>query len=137
VSTALISSKWGALQDKTKPSHSDCCWRIESSVGAKGQLCIHGDLSIQPRKLIACSLVYTIHACPEEAAVLCRIRPKQATVIAAGAWTPQLASMASSAEADGPADVDIQPRKGHLLELPASLAPAVKHGLMEIGYAKV
>ena len=58
-------------------------------------------------------------------------------MIAAGAWTPQLASMASSAEADGPADVDIQPRKGHLLELPASLAPAVKHGLMEIGYAKV
>lgn len=58
-------------------------------------------------------------------------------MIAAGAWTPQLVSMIASAEAPELAGSAIQPRKGHLLEVPAALAPAVKHGLMEIGYAKV
>ena len=66
-----------------------------------------------------------------------RIWPREGVVIATGAWTPHLARMISSAQAPGLADSDIQPRKGHLLELPASLAPAIKHGLMEIGYAKV
>ena len=67
----------------------------------------------------------------------CRIWPRKGVVIAAGAWTPHLARMIGSAQAPGLADSGIQPRKGHLLELPASLAPAIKHGLMEIGYAKV
>ena len=45
--------------------------------------------------------------------------------------------MLTPAEAAQPHELGIQPRKGHLLELPQSLAPVVKHGLMEIGYAKV
>lgn len=58
-------------------------------------------------------------------------------MIAAGAWTPEIVRMISPAEAGEPVSLSIQPRKGHLLELPKSLAPVVKHGLMEIGYAKV
>ena len=59
-------------------------------------------------------------------------------MIAAGAWTPQVVRMISSAEAAEPIHLGIQPRKGHLLEISESLAPPViKHGLMEIGYAKV
>ena len=41
------------------------------------------------------------------------------------------------AAAGEPVKMGIQPRKGHLLELSQSMAPVVKHGLMEIGYAKV
>ena len=67
----------------------------------------------------------------------CRIWPRKGVVMAAGAWTPHLAHMIGSAHAPGLPDSSIQPRKGHLLELPASRAPAIKHGLMEIGYAKV
>ncbi len=48
-----------------------------------------------------------------------------------------MVQMISRAKAVEPVDIGIQPRKGHLLELPQSLAPVVKHGLMEIGYAKV
>ena len=58
-------------------------------------------------------------------------------MLAAGAWTPQLVNMIGSAGAPELAASGIQPRKGHLLELPASSTLAIKHGLMEIGYAKV
>lgn len=58
-------------------------------------------------------------------------------MIAAGAWTPEMVRMIRPADAAEPLDLGIQPRKGHLLEVPKSLAPVVKHGLMEIGYAKV
>ena len=58
-------------------------------------------------------------------------------MIAAGVWTPEIVRMMSPAEAAEPVSLGIQPRKGHLLELPKSQAPVVNHGLMEIGYAKV
>ena len=76
--------------------------------------------------------------CSQEHAVQRRVRPDVATVIAAGAWTPQVVRKIDAGEAAEPVHLGIQPRKGHLLEIPESLVPpVVKHGLMEIGYAKV
>ena len=62
----------------------------------------------------------------------------KAAIVAAGAWSGDLV-MAAAAPCSPATDwqAAIRPRKGHLLELPAGVAPRVTHGLMEIEYAKV
>jgi hypothetical protein len=68
-----------------------------------------------------------------------RVKAKEAVVIAAGAWTGELVYKAAPKSSPKWLSA-IRPRKGHLLELVAGAdgaLPSVKHGLMEIGYAKV
>lgn len=62
------------------------------------------------------------------------IKARRGVVIAAGAWTgPFLAEQLGN-----PAWKElVQPRRGHLLEVPRPEAmPVLKHGLMEMGYTK-
>ena len=68
----------------------------------------------------------------------CRVVVGTAAVVAAGAWSGNL--ILAAAVPRSPATdwrSAIQPRRGHLLELPPDVAPCLAHGLMEIDYAKV
>ena len=56
-------------------------------------------------------------------------------MVTAGAWSGKLLTAALKNEAFE--DI-LKPRKGHLLEVEwPNNVPALRHGLMEIGYAKV
>lgn len=60
-------------------------------------------------------------------------------VVAAGAWTGRL-MLKAAPECSESWLTKIQPRKGHLLEIHSGTerhVPSLRHGLMEIGYAKV
>ena len=67
-----------------------------------------------------------------------RVVVGKAAVVAAGAWSGDLV-MAAAAPCSPATDwqAAIRPRRGHLLEVPACVAPRIVHGLMESDYAKV
>ena len=65
----------------------------------------------------------------------CRIKSAKGIVITAGAWSGPLLAELLKEEAW---ESVLTPRKGHLLEIEwPDQVPALKHGLMEIGYANV
>ena len=69
-----------------------------------------------------------------------RILVHKAAVVAAGAWSGGLLAAAGAAQRSSQAWLSgLQPRKGHLLELPAGAigTNTIHRGLMEVGYAKV
>ena len=68
----------------------------------------------------------------------CRVNAALGTVVCAGAWAGQLLDAAAAA-GDHYAHL-ITPLRGHLLQLPASAAPAIprlRRGAMETRYLKV
>ena len=62
-----------------------------------------------------------------------RIQASQ-VVVAAGAWSGHLLADSLGEQVWRTA---LQPRKGHLLEVQPSGLPAIRHGLMEVGYTSV
>ncbi|KAJ9533808.1 hypothetical protein QJQ45_026900 [Haematococcus lacustris] len=63
-----------------------------------------------------------------------RLRARNATIVAAGAWSGELLSQATGQPCYQRA---LQPRKGHLLQLPRPQdMPPLSHGAMEMAYTK-
>ncbi|GIL53568.1 hypothetical protein Vafri_9144 [Volvox africanus] len=67
-------------------------------------------------------------------ALYCRIHARHALVLSAGVWTGDLLSAATGTPAWSHL---LQPRRGHLLEMPRPEGmPPVTHGIMEVSYTK-
>ncbi len=66
---------------------------------------------------------------------VCRHLARKALVLAAGVWT---GGLLAGATGDAGWEALLQPRRGHLLEMPAPEGmPRVVHGMMEMSYTKV